>query len=296
MEEFDQILSVLEKIEKNNLKDDENIKIWLRQITDKEFSLIGSLSSLLVENIKHKNISTNIILVLRKLLFYEYDSVRSQLVNNLSFIQNLVNYITSNSAEDTHEESYVLLIEVYSSEIMKNYISDKLLECLFDSMIFLKSEDILNGIVILLTKINFDFYEKKNNFLKILQSHIKARLFCECLLRNVIIIKSSKEEYLYILHTIQQIVNETNSKIFSMTDIESFIDFSIHRLESTYTSIIRSFMLKILRGFISSSDYQVTKYKKNSLIDLMDNHIESDVIDNDQKKICEYILNRLKNY
>lgn len=295
MEEFDQIINVLEKIERNNLKDDENIKIWLKQITEKEFALIDSLSNLLYENIKNKKISQNIILVLRKLLFYEYITVQAQLFHNKIFVENIIKYIIENTAEDTHEESFVLLIEIYSPEQLKNLISDQLVQSLFDSLIYIKSEDIMNNVVILLTKINFDFYEKKDNFLKIFQNHIKSRLFCECLLRNVIILKSSNQEYLYILHTIEQIVNSSINKIFSMTDIESFIDFSIHRLESTYTSIIRSYILKILKGFISVPDYAYTKYKKNLLIDLMENHIESDVIDDSQKEICDFIYNKLKS-
>lgn len=62
---IDQIIEVLERIEKEELSEDPDIKNWLIQITQVEFQLIESFINMFVENIKDPELTDNVIKVLR---------------------------------------------------------------------------------------------------------------------------------------------------------------------------------------------------------------------------------------
>jgi hypothetical protein len=62
---IDQIITVLENIEKQNLNDDPQIKDWLNQITNPEFQLVDSLINLFLDNISDLQTTGNILKVLR---------------------------------------------------------------------------------------------------------------------------------------------------------------------------------------------------------------------------------------
>ena len=62
---IDQIIEVLERIEKEELSEDPDIKNWLIQITQVEFQLIESFIVMFIENIKDPVLTDNVIKVLR---------------------------------------------------------------------------------------------------------------------------------------------------------------------------------------------------------------------------------------
>lgn len=62
---IDQIIEVLERIEKEELSEDPDIKNWLIQITQVEFQLIESFIVMFIENIKDPELTDNVIKVLR---------------------------------------------------------------------------------------------------------------------------------------------------------------------------------------------------------------------------------------
>jgi len=62
---IDQIIEVLEKIEKEELSEDPDIKNWLIQITQVEFQLIESFIVMFIENIKDPSLTDDVVKVLR---------------------------------------------------------------------------------------------------------------------------------------------------------------------------------------------------------------------------------------
>jgi len=62
---IDQIIEVLERIEKEELSEDPDIKNWLIQITQVEFQLIESFIVMFIENMKDPELTDNVIKVLR---------------------------------------------------------------------------------------------------------------------------------------------------------------------------------------------------------------------------------------
>ncbi len=62
---IDQIIEVLERIEKEELSEDPDIKNWLIQITQEEFQLIESFIVMFIENLKDPELTDSVIKVLR---------------------------------------------------------------------------------------------------------------------------------------------------------------------------------------------------------------------------------------
>jgi hypothetical protein len=62
---LEQIITVLENIERHNESNNPQIKEWLKQITNPEFQLIDSLINLFLDNLKDSALTVNILKVLR---------------------------------------------------------------------------------------------------------------------------------------------------------------------------------------------------------------------------------------
>ncbi len=62
---IDQIITVLENMESQNMSEDTQIQDWLEQITDPEFQLVDSLITLFLDNMDDHKVTSNIFKVLR---------------------------------------------------------------------------------------------------------------------------------------------------------------------------------------------------------------------------------------
>ena len=62
---IEEIIEVLERIEKEDLADDPDIKSWLEQITQEEFQLIEPFITMFIENLKDSNLTDSVMKVLR---------------------------------------------------------------------------------------------------------------------------------------------------------------------------------------------------------------------------------------
>lgn len=64
---IEEIIEVLERIEKEDLSEDPEIKNWLEQITQVEFQLIEPFISMFIQNLKDSELTDNVLKVLRYL-------------------------------------------------------------------------------------------------------------------------------------------------------------------------------------------------------------------------------------
>lgn len=62
---IEEIIEVLERIEKEDLAEDPDIKGWLEQITKEEFELIDPFITMFIENLKDEELTDNVMKVLR---------------------------------------------------------------------------------------------------------------------------------------------------------------------------------------------------------------------------------------
>jgi hypothetical protein len=65
LENLDEIIGVLRRIEIENVSEDPEIRSWLLQITSEEFKLIEIFIVIFIENLKNEVLTDNIIKILR---------------------------------------------------------------------------------------------------------------------------------------------------------------------------------------------------------------------------------------
>ena len=335
MEELTQIVNLLEKIETNNLNEDPETKKWINEITDPEFGFVSSCSELLIENIQNAKVSREIILVLRKMFFYNPDKVLPQMEKSKDFLNGMLKYLTNIKAEESTPEILVLL-NAFSFNSNNNFhlnlpeeivLNEQFNQSIINYLGNVSNEETMNMLIKLvsymhynqncyqlnlkissneqnvehsiqnISKILENSKNKSNNekldkmhTLKFLKGHNKFKLALECFIRILVNNSFEKEDTLYVMMLLIDLMNYTSSSLFFTADIESLIDFALKRLESTSTEIIRDLVLVLTERATFYPGYNKSNYKKANLEDLMDNYIDSDIINDRQKDICDEIL------
>ena len=167
---------------------------------------------------------------------------------------------------------------------------------MLNSLTILSDEETLSSLIKILTSINYKIDENTPNcFLKVFATHDNGRFFGESLLR-ILNYEEDKQALYRILQCLIDILDHSKSSFFYSTDLESFINIAIKRLESTYTDKLRSFVLKVLERITFYDDYYKSKYKLELLEELMDNYETNDEVDEDNQKIATQILENIKKH
>jgi len=339
MEELTQIVNLLEKIETKNLNDDPETKKWINDITDPEFGFVSSCSELLIENIQNAKVSREIILVLRKMFFYNPDKVLPQMEKSKDFLNGMLKYLINIKVEDSTQEILVLLNAFSFTSNNKFHLNlpeeivlnEQFNQSLINYLGNISNEETMNMLIKLVSYIHYnqncyqlnikicsneeDFQKnvqnisillensknitsnknkneklEKMHILKFLTSHNKFKLALECFIRILVNNSFEKEDTLYVMMLLIDLMNYTCSSLFFTADIESLIDFALKRLESTSTEIIRDLVLSLTERATFYPGYNKSNYKLSNLVDLMDNYIDSDIITDKQKDICDEII------
>ena len=115
-------------------------------------------------------------------------------------------------------------------------------------------------------------------------------LFLENLIRVANAINCTRELSLFILLLIYCLMISSQSSLLYTSDLESFIDYIMKRLESTDCDLVRNYLLKVLFCIIKYPGYiKSSNYKRNVITEVMESYIESDLIDDELKEICVLI-------
>ena len=117
---LDKIAIVLENIESQNLKDDENVMNWLKQITSPEFKLIESFINLFLDSIQDHQLVATILKVLIKLNYYQKEIVQPQLQENSLLSKALINYLVNTEKSHLTGDPFMLLLQISNKNDYKN--------------------------------------------------------------------------------------------------------------------------------------------------------------------------------
>ena len=165
-----------------------------------------------------------------------------------------------------------------------------------NSLTVLSDEETLNSLLKILISINYRIEDNsKNCFLKVFTLHENSRFFGESLLR-ILNSEEDKSSLYRILQCLIDILDHTKSSFFYSTDLESFINIAIKRLESTYTDKLRYYFLKVLERITFYDDYYKTKYKIDLLEELMENYETNEEVEEENQKIASEILQNIKKH
>jgi len=173
---------------------------------------------------------------------------------------------------------------------------EDIVQVLLNSLTILSDEETLNSLIRIITSINYQIEDNSQNcFLKVFNSHENARFFGESLLR-ILNFEEDKSSLYRILQCLIDIIDSTKSSFFYSTDLESFINIAIKKLESTYTDKLRFYILKVLERITFYDDYYKMKYKLDLLEELMENYEINDEVDEENQKMATQILQNIKNH
>lgn len=205
----------------------------------------------------------------------------------------MVKYIANQDIEKLSGDAFCLFTEIYIEENFINLITKDFINALFDGFDLIIMENDLNHLVKLITKLNW--IEKFNKFvLEVFGSHKNSRKLVDYLLFILNKEKNDKESIFKICKLISDLLDITKSSLFYKNDLDSFISISVHTLETTYTDELRFHFLDILNKVLKYKDYFESKYKLDILVEILENYKVSDNVDDENKKLCEQILESIE--
>lgn len=302
---IEEIIEVLERIEKEDLAEDPDIKGWLEQITSEEFQLIEPFITMFIENMKDEDLTDAVMKVLRyfnkillknfrKLNYYQEQSVLPQILKYKEFPKNLVKFIGNRDRKKISGDSIGLFNDVYRKELYIELIDKEFLETFFECFDLLNREKDLNKSVQLISEFN-----QNENLSKIVLSVFKTHKNSQRLVDYLLFLLNmqtgeNKQIIFNICKLISDLLDITQTSLFYRNDLDSFISICIKTLESTYTNELRYHFLNILNKILSYKDYFESKYKIDILEEILENYQYNENVDEINQKLSGEILQKIE--
>jgi hypothetical protein len=220
--------------------------------------------------------------------------MKPQLKANLDIPKAVYDYITSTDADLLSEDIFYLLGLVFNAEVFKDYINEKFIKSIFDGLEIIKEEDNHYAVVKILTSINSYLSEKKEGamFLKVLDTVNEAGPFIESMLR-ILNMEKEKNSMMNVLNCLADIIEYKNECVLYRSDLESFVDMTLNKLQSTYTDELRFSILRVWERILKYNQYFELKYKYQELLDLLDDYVESPKVHQTNKELSMKVTNLL---
>jgi len=279
---------------KKKEKDEGYIK-WIKSITDPNFKLIQNLMTYFLDDLTSQEDRENIFKIIRKLLYLDEPTVLPQILNNKDFPKATVKYIITGDPEKISDNCFYLLTKLYRQENFKDMINEDFINALFNGLNIVHEEEILHSIVKVLILINYNFNENEENlFLKVHKTNPNARVLDEILLRILNEVDDENEE-IKILKCINNLMNNEQN-IFYESDLESFIDIVIPKLQMDINENNKVGLLRSLEKATEYSEYYKSLYKVEEITELMEDFEGRDDQSEEVRKISKQIVINLTNH
>lgn len=282
-------------------KGDSTIIQWITEISAPKYNLIDNMISILNDPVTTPATIHNIYYIFLKFVTFVPD-VSKQLLSSKSFLQSLVNYISSidndNKEIKVSLESIYLFIKIFSISVFEHYLSEEFLNGLFETLSIINEERNLEEMVEILINISSLYIELDDNlFLKIYHYHDNARLVNEIILRLLNYDDNEKEKLYPVLLCTANIMDYEKCCVFYSSDLEVLIDLLINKLSSTYSDELKFFLLEVLEKITVYDEYYKDMYKIDELNDLLEgltnNDDQSENIQAKAQTILDNIVNKI---
>lgn len=116
----------------------------------------------------------------------------------------------------------------------------------------------------------------------------------ESLIRIFNLEEKNKEVIYKVLQCLIDVFDASSECVIYSSDLESFINVSISKLESTYTEELRFYILTTLEKLLKYDEYYKSKYKINELTDILESYIDHEGVDEKNKELCKKILSKIQ--
>lgn len=206
-------------------------------------------------------------------------------------------YIKSTPKNKLSGDAFFILSIIFDYENFKEEANSQFFKAVLDGLEVISDEDNFDSVSIILTTINYNYPDIKSNiFMEVFKSHENSRILIECLIRILNKEKTNKKLMYKILKCLSDSIDVMQDSVLYSSDLDTFIDLIIAKLESTYTYELRLSILNVLQRITKYNEYYKNRYKMDQIQYIMDSLISMHDVEDDIKVICQQILDNLDSH
>ena len=294
---YKEINEHIEDYQKDFNKDSEAFDSWSKTICNPKYKLIKNLVYLLEQNETTFHDKQIIFSIFNQLLIIN-QNVGNQLKKFKYLPKILVEYLLQFKQDNKKIDLCAVSTLSYSFNIeeYKNLLSIELIEIIFDSLIKVKEENVIQNLIRIFIQINYIYKDikdlKSNLFLQVYNINEHSNLVPEIALR-LLNQEKDNEFIIKILFCIKSLMDIKNKDVFYSKDLEAFIDIAINFLESTEINEIRCGIIDIIDNITRFDEFYNIKYKNSEIKDLLEDCINSDMVTQEIKEKSQKILENI---
>ena len=290
------IIDTFTKAEKLGKENSKKYKDWIKEISNPNFHLISNLLNYFLDELTSTNMRENIFKIMRKLYHLNKDVVGPQINSNKDFAKAIIVHINSGDKSKISDNCFYLLTKLFNHKAFKSLIGESFILALFEGLSIVREEDILNEIVVLLIEINYEYKTPEENiFIKVHKENENSRVLNEILLR-VLNNEHEDAKKIKILKCLDDLMSSYEKSIFYESDLESFIDILLPKLQMTDNNELKQKLLECLDRVTKYDEYYGQMYKVDEITELMEDfesaEEQPEEVRNIGKKIVTNITDR----
>ena len=264
------IIDTFTKAEKLGKENSKKYKDWIKEISNPNFHLISNLLNYFLDELTSTNMRENIFKIMRKLYHLNKDVVGPQINSNKDFAKAIIVHINSGDKSKISDNCFYLLTKLFNHKAFKSQIDESFILALFEGLSIVREEDILNEIVVLLIEINYDYKTPEENiFIKVHKENENSRGLNEILLR-ILYNEHEDAKKIKILKCFYDLMSSYEKSIFYESDLESFIDILLPKLQMTDNNELKKKLLECLDRVTKYDEYYGQMYKVDEITELME--------------------------
>jgi hypothetical protein len=283
------------KAEKQGKEGTKKYLDWIKEISSPEFKLISNLLNYFLDDLTSTGMRENIFKILRKLYQLNTEVVAKQIRDNKDFAKAIIVHINEGDKSQKSDNCFYLLTQLFTTEAYKDEINKEFIKALFDGLGIVREEEILTAIVVILIDINYKYKSGDNNlFIEVHKENDNSRVLNEILLR-VLNYENDENKQIKILKCLEDLMSNYDKSIFYESDLESFIDILIPKLQSTENNALKENLLQCLEKVTEYNEYYGQMYKVEEITELMEDFESAENQSEEARKISKQIVANITN-
>lgn len=267
---IEKMINTFIKAEKQGKEGTKKYLDWIKEISSPEFKLISNLLNYFLDDLTSTGMRENIFKILRKLYQLNTEVVAKQIRDNKDFAKAIIVHINEGDKSQKSDNCFYLLTQLFTTEAYKDEINKEFIKALFDGLGIVREEEILTAIVVILIDINYKYKSGDNNlFIEVHKENDNSRVLNEILLR-VLNYENDENKQIKILKCLEDLMSNYDKSIFYESDLESFIDILLPKLQMTENDDLKEKLLKCLERVTKYDEYYRQMYKVEEITELME--------------------------
>ena len=292
---IEKMINTFIKAEKQGKEGTKKYLDWIKEISSPEFKLISNILNYFLDDLTSTGMRENIFKILRKLYQLNTEVVAKQIRDNKDFAKAIIVHINEGDKSQKSDNCFYLLTQLFTTEAYKDEINKEFIKALFDGLGIVREEEILTAIVVILIDINYKYKSGDNNlFIEVHKENDNSRVLNEILLR-VLNYENDENKQIKILKCLEDLMSNYDKSIFYESDLESFIDILIPKLQSTENNALKENLLQCLEKVTEYNEYYGQMYKVEEITELMEDFESAENQSEEARKISKQIVANITN-